>query len=130
MYNTDINILGGIPNYNLIYTALPLLADGKDSLHKSLVKNNDFDFRTEKSRKRFFSLLMSAFLSNNVEVNELSSKLIQHLENDEKSQALVLFWLFSLNNKLFYELNRDLFLKYFYQGRAELPNFFFTDFSL
>ncbi len=121
MYNTDINILGGIPDYSLIYAALPLLVEGKDDLHESLVKNNDFDFRTERSRKRFFTLLKSAFLSENAQVNELSSKLIQHLENDEKSQALVLFWLFSLNNRLFYELNRDVFLKYFFQGRAELP---------
>jgi hypothetical protein len=29
--------------------------------------------------------------------------------------------LFSLNNRLFYELNRDVFLRYFFQGRAELP---------
>ncbi len=121
MYNTDINILGGIPDYNLIYKALPLLAEGKGILHESLVKNNDFDFRTERSRIRFFTLLKSAFISENADVNELSSQLIQHLGNDEKSQALVLFWLFSLNNRLFYELNRDVFLKYFFQGRAELP---------
>ncbi|NJY61428.1 DUF1819 family protein [Salinimicrobium sp. CDJ15-81-2] len=121
MYNTDINILGGIPDYSLIYAALPLLVEGKDDLHESLVKNNEFDFRTERSRIRFFTLLTSAFISDKAEINELSSQLIQHLGNDEKSRALVLFWLFSLNNKLFYELNRDVFLKYFFQGRAELP---------
>lgn len=121
MYNTDINILGGIPDYSLIYTALPLLVEGKDDLYNSLVNNNDFDFRTERSRRRFFTLLKSAFISKNDDINILSANLIRHLENDEKSQVLVLFWLFSLNNRLFYELNRDVFLKYFFQGRAELP---------
>jgi len=121
MYNTDINILGGIPDYSLIYTALPLLVEGKDDLYNSLVNNNEFDFRTERSRKRFFTLLKSAFISKNADVNLLSANLIQYLKNEEKSQALVLFWLFSLNNRLFYELNRDVFLKYFFQGRAELP---------
>jgi hypothetical protein len=121
MYNTDINILGGIPDYGLIYTALPLLVEGEDDLYNSLVNNNEFDFRTEASRKRFFALLKSAFISKNADVNLLSVNLIQHLKNDEKSKAQVLFWLFSLNNRLFYELNRDVFLKYFFQGRAELP---------
>lgn len=121
MYNTDINILGGIPDYSLIYTALPLLVEGKEDLRESLVKNNEFDFRTERSRKRFFTLLKSAFIHEDPEINELASKLIQHLENDEKSRALILFWLFSLNNRLFYELNRDVFLKYFFQGRVEFP---------
>src|SRR5690606_24812728 len=88
---------------------------------ESLVKNNEFDFRTERSRIRFFTLLKSAFISDNAQINELSTQLIQNLGNDEKSRALVLFWLFSLNNRLFYELNRDVFLSYFFQGRAELP---------
>ncbi len=44
-----------------------------------------------------------------------------HLKNDETTQATILFWLFSINNKLFFELNRDVFLKYYFQGRAELP---------
>ena len=44
-----------------------------------------------------------------------------HFKNDENAQAVLLFWLFNMNNKLFFELNRDLFLKYYFQGRAELP---------
>lgn len=121
MYNTDINILGGIPNYDLIYRALPLLIDAKDDLQNTLINNNEFDFRTERSRKRFFTLLKSAFISDNPEINKWSSKLIQNLKDDEKSQALVIFWLFSLNNQLFFDLNRDVYFNYFFQGRTELP---------
>lgn len=121
MYNTDINIIGGIPDYHLIYTALPLLIDNKDELQKVLVTNNEFNFRTERSRKRFLTVINSAFISNNQELNLLAANLIGNLNNNEKTQALILFWLFSINNTLFYELNRDVFLKYYFQGRAELP---------
>ena len=62
-YNTDINIIGSIPDYNLIYRALPLLISDPTELEKILVNDNEFDFRTEKSRKRFLSALKSAFVN-------------------------------------------------------------------
>ena len=120
-YNTDINIIGSIPDYHLIYKALPLLLNDPKELENILVTNNEFDFRTEKSRKRFLSALNSAFVSKNKTTDELASDLMLHFKNDENAQALLLFWLFNTNNKLFFELNRDVFLKYYFQGRAELP---------
>lgn len=120
-YNTDINIIGSMPNYHLIYTALPLLLNNPKELENILVTNNEFDFRTEKSRKRFLSALNSAFVNKNKRINELTAVLMANLKNDETTQATILFWLFSINNKLFFELNRDVFLKYYFQGRAELP---------
>ena len=120
-YNTDINIIGSIPDYHLIYKALPLLLNDPKELENILVTNNEFDFRTEKSRKRFLSALNSAFVSKNKTTDELASDLMLHFKNDEYAQAVLLFWLFNMNNKLFFELNRDLFLKYYFQGRAELP---------
>lgn len=120
-YNTDINIIGSIPDYHLIHKALPLLISDTDNLKKLLVTDNEFGFRTEKSRKRFLSVLNSAFVNQNDEINNLAAAIIEHLKDDEKSQSIVLFWLFSLNNQLFYELNRDVFLKYYFQGRAQLP---------
>lgn len=120
-YNTDINIIGSIPDYHLIYKALPLLINDNDSLQKLLVTDNEFNFRTEKSRKRFLSVLNSAFISQNEEINTLAATIIEYLKNDEKAQSIVLFWLFSINNQLFYELNRDVLLKYYFQGRAQFP---------
>ena len=98
--NSDINIIGSIPDYHLIYMALPLLLTNQVELENILVTNNEFDFRTEKSRKRFLSALNSAFISKNKKINELASYLIAYLKNDETSKALILFWLFSINNKL------------------------------
>ena len=120
-YNTDINIIGSIPDYHLIYKALPMLLNNQSELENMLVSNNEFDFRTEKSRKRFLSALNSALVNENNGINEFVGNLINYFKNDENSQSVLLFWLFSINNKLFYELNRDVFLKYYFQGRAELP---------
>ncbi len=120
-YNSDINPLGSIPDYHLIYRALPLLYGRNNELEKLLVTDNEFNFRTERSRKRFLTVLNSAFIATNDSINQLAATFIDFLENDEQAKALIIFWLFSINNRLFYELNRDLFLKYYYQGRAELP---------
>lgn len=120
-YNTDINIIGSIPDYHLIYKALPLLLNDPKELENILVTNNEFDFRTEKSRKRFLSALNSAFVSRNKTIDALTSALMFHFKKDENEQAILLFWLFSFNNQLFFELNRDVYLKYYFQGRAELP---------
>ena len=44
-YNTDINIIGSIPDYHLIHKALPLLISDTDNLKKLLVTDNEFGFR-------------------------------------------------------------------------------------
>lgn len=122
-YNTDINILGSIPDYHLIYRALPMLYKKDEMLNKILVTDNEFNLRTEKSRKRFLSLLSSAFVNDNNLVNDFIGELLVENKIDDKTKAVLLFWVFNINNKLFCELNNDVFLKYFYQGRAELsPN--------
>ena len=121
-YNTDINIIGSIPDYNLIYRALPLLISDPTELEKILVNDNEFDFRTEKSRKRFLSALKSAFVNTeDIEFNQLISVLMTKFSNDQNSQATILFWVFNIQNQLFSELNSAVFLNYYFQGRTELP---------
>ena len=120
-YNTDINIVGSIPDYHLIYKALPLLIAKDDKLIKLLVKDNEFNLRTEKSRKRFLSVLNSAFINENTTINEFVGEIVGSKDVDDKSKALFIFWVFSINNELFRELNNKLFLKYYYHGRAEFP---------
>ena len=48
-YNTDINIIGSIPDYHLIYKTLPLLLNHPKELENILVTNNEFNFRTKQS---------------------------------------------------------------------------------
>ena len=120
-YNTDINIVGSVHDYHLIYKALPLLISKDDKLIQILVKDNEFNLRTEKSRKRFLSVLNSAFVNEDGAINDFVGEIIGSKNLDEKSKAIFLFWVFSINNELFRELNNLLFLKYYFQGRAEFP---------
>lgn len=120
-YNTDINIIGSIPDYHLIYKILPLLYAKDEQLTQILITDNEFNLRTEKSRKRFLYALNSAFLNKDDKINQFVGKILNEKGVDVKSKAILLFWVFSINNELFRELNNKLFLKYYYQGRAEFP---------
>ena len=60
--NSDINIIGGIPDFGLIEASLKHFTNGKDQLVLSelVVANNAFDFRTESARKRFLAAVRGA----------------------------------------------------------------------
>jgi hypothetical protein len=60
--NSDINIIGGIPDFGLIEASLKHFTNGKDQLVLSelVVTNNAFDFRTESARKRFLAAVRGA----------------------------------------------------------------------
>lgn len=117
-YNTDINIIGSIPDYTIVYKAIELHSKTQDALEDSIIKNNDFDFRTEKSRKRFVSALYSAFINFK---NPLHKELIEKIFTSDVSlstKQLLLFWQFSIINPLFYEINVDVFIKNYFSGRV------------
>lgn len=120
-YNTDINIIGSIPDYAIVYKAIKLHSQTQGALENAIIKNNDFDFRTEKSRKRFVTALYSAFINFK---NPHHKKLIENIFSTELSlttKQLTLFWQFSLANPLFYEINSDVFVKNYFSGRVSFP---------
>ena len=87
LYNTDINIIGSIPDYNIVSKAIALHSQTKDALEDCIIKNNEFDFRTEKSRKRFVAALYSAFINfKNEHHKELIEKILM------SSLFLILNW--------------------------------------
>ncbi len=118
LYNTDINIIGSIPDYSLILKTLKLHSKNSDKIEEMIIKNNEFDFRTEKSRKRFLSGVESAFLNFK---NKEHKKLIKALFNTEltrENENMILFWQFSINNKLFFEITKEVFFKEYYSGKV------------
>lgn len=120
-YNTDINIIGSIPNYDLIYNGIKLHSQMQGALEDAIIKNNEFDFRTEKSRKRFVASLYSAFINfKNPRHKELIEKIFT-LDNSMATKQFVLFWQFSIVNQLFYKINTDVFMKFFFSGRVSFP---------
>ncbi|MDQ7060674.1 MAG: hypothetical protein Q9M43_05885 [Sulfurimonas sp.] len=58
-YNSDVNIIDGIPDYQLIVKAIELYSVGKDAI----IKRNEFDLKTENFRKRFLAAVTSTFLN-------------------------------------------------------------------
>jgi hypothetical protein len=120
-YNSDINIIGGIPDYQLIIKAIELHTSGKEAMEDAVIKHNEFDFKTENARKRFLAAVTSTFLNfQNKEHEALITTLFAHTMSLETKQ-LILFWQFSLSNRLFFEISRDVFVKNYFSGRVSFP---------
>ncbi len=120
-YNSDINVIGGIPDYQLIFKAIELYTSGKDAMNDALIKRNEFGFKTESARGRFMRAITSAFLNfQNREHEALITSLFMHSMSLETKQ-LILFWQFSLSNRLFFEISRDVFVKNYFSGRVSFP---------
>lgn len=120
-YNTDINIIGSIPDYNLIYKAIEKHAIQGGELEKSIITDNEFDFRTEKSRKRFVSALYSAFLTFKTPHHQALLENIFKSDTSLFTKQLVLFWQFSIVNTLFFVINNNVFIKNYFSGRVLFP---------
>ena len=102
-YNSDINVIGSIPDYQLIVKVIELYSQGSNVLKEAVIKRNEFDFKTENSRKRFLAAVESAFLNFQ---NDAHQELIISLFTSSitlSTKQLILFWQFSLSNRLFYE---------------------------
>jgi hypothetical protein len=115
--NSDINILGGLPDWNLIAVFL------SEDIKSIQLKGGIHSFtaiKTDKSVKRFEKAITGTLLQfKNVEVQHLFSSLIKG-ENLSSNTLLFLFWNASANNDLFKYLNETIFFPAFYSGRITL----------
>ena len=117
-YNSDINIIGGIPDYQLIVKAVKLYSFGREAMEDAIIRHNEFDFKTENARKRFLSAVTSSFLNfKNKDHEDLITALFSHTVSLE-TQQLILFWQFAVSNRLFFEISRDVFIKNYFSGRV------------
>ena len=120
--NSDINIIGGIPDFNLIEVALANFAIGKGrlDLKELLVTNNAFDFRTESARKRFLTAVSSSVL---VFSNDNHKTLIENLfsaPGHEHLKRKAIFWQLLAGNELFRMISKNVYAKVYFSGRATL----------
>jgi len=62
--NTDINTIGGIPDFDMIYDVLRMLtADVSASqIQKAVITDNRYGIRTEEARGRFLRAIKSALV--------------------------------------------------------------------
>lgn len=120
--NSDINIIGGIPDFHLIEVALTLFAKGKGQLDlkEQVITNNAFDFRTESTRKRFLEAVTRSIL---VFANETHQQLIESLFAtpglaDLKRKAV--FWQLLFGNDLFRLISINVYARAYFSGRTIL----------
>ena len=115
--NTDINILGGMPDYNLIRIYIAGEAKDKSS---SEVQHQYTTIKTEKAFKRFQKAIDK---SMNYFKTEKLKKMVQTLCNEQEldeTLLLMFFWNMSLNNDLFAYLNEEVYFPALYSGRTTL----------
>lgn len=120
--NSDINIIGSIPDFSLIQAALELFAQGKGQvdLKELVVTNNTFDFRTESARTRFLAAVSGSIL---VFANETHKSLIENLFNTPGQEAIkrkVIFWQLLFGNELFLSISKNVYAKAYFSGRTTL----------
>lgn len=120
--NSDINIIGSIPDFSLIQASLELFAKGKGQidLKELVVTNNTFDFRTESARTRFLTAVNGSIL---VFTNETHKALIENLFNTpghETVKRKVIFWQLLFGNELFLSISKNVYAKAYFSGRTTL----------
>lgn len=113
--NSDINILGGMPDFNLI--RIYIAGEAKDK-STSEIQMQYTSIKTEKAFKRFQKAIDK---SMNCFKTEKLQQMIQSLCNEQdldETMLLMFFWNMSLNNDLFAYLNEHVYFPILYSGRT------------
>lgn len=117
--NSNINILGSLPDWNLIKV---FLSEDMYSIKNKGGIHTYTAIKTDKSVKRFERAIKDTFLSfENANVASLFHSVIRKnsISND---MLLLLFWNASTNNDLLHYLNKNVFFPAFYSGRVSIKN--------
>lgn len=118
VYDTAINVIGGLRDITVIFKAIDSHFSQSDSLKELVNQRNEFNLRTEKSRTRIEREVRKAFLQFK---NEDHQDLIQGIFSERvplQDKELVLVWQLALNNRLFREITSRVFVKIYYSGRT------------
>lgn len=120
VYDTAINVIGGLRDCSVIFKAIHSHFSQSDSLTELLNQRNEFNLRTVKSRTRIEREVRKEFLQFK---NEDHQELIRGIFSEwvpQQDKELVVVWQFALNNGLFREITSRVFVKTYYSGRANI----------
>lgn len=115
--NSDLNILGGLPDWNLINI---FLKESIGLLRKGGGVNTYTAIKTDKSVKRFEKAISATLIKFcNAEVEALVRNTLtgEKISNDS---LLLIFWNASYNNELLNYLNTEIYFLAFYSGRISI----------
>jgi hypothetical protein len=115
--STDINILGGLPDFNLIKV---FMRGSVYSLNEGGGHHSYTAIKTEKSVKRFEHAIRRFFLTfKNKDSGQLITSVLT-AESISSNSLLLLFWNASVNDDLMNYLNEKVYLPDFYSGRITI----------
>ena len=114
-YDSGVNIMGSVPDYNVM---LDFISDTYGMTEGS---TGAFEFRTEKSLRRFIAAIESCILKFNNETHK--SMFFDALANKDFSiqeRLVILFWQLTYSNRLFSRITAEVFMKAVYSGRITI----------
>jgi len=117
LINTDINILGGLPDFNLVNHFLFTNQSNSETNEDHYIFTA---IKTDKAVKRFGRAINSSFLKfKNQDIENLIRSMLREelISNDS---LLLLFWNASFNNDLLGYLNDQVYFISFYSGRIAI----------
>jgi hypothetical protein len=115
--NSDINIIGGLPDFSLILHYM------NEDIHVGKIKDGHQAYtsiKTSESVTRFKTSIRGSLLSYKNKSVKLLVETILKVEGIASNSLLLLFWNFSHNNDLLQYLNDKVFFPALYSGRLVL----------
>jgi hypothetical protein len=113
--NTDINILGSLPDWNLIIYYYEKKYESRSGKEETSIK-------TKKSIRRFKRAIEGTFISFKSEKFKILFDSLIRNEGISKDFLYLLFWNASLNNELLHAINMNVYYEAFYSGRVVVRN--------
>ena len=114
-YDSGVNVLGSIPDYNAM---LDFISDTYGVTEASI---GTFEFRTEKSLKRFVAAIEACILNfNNEEHRHFFFKALANTDYSIQERLIILFWQLTYSNLLFSRITSEVFMKAMYAGRITI----------
>jgi len=117
--NSDINILGGLTDWDLIKV---FLTEDNNSINEKGGVHTFTAIKTDKSVKRFEKAIRTTLLSNKKSDLEIIIRQAIQKNGANKDTLLLLFWNASSNNELLFHLNDNVFFPAFYSGRVSIKS--------
>ena len=115
MYDSGVNVLGSIPDYNAM---LDFISDTYGMTEGSV---GTFEFRTEKSLKRFVAAIEACVLNFRDDSHrQLFLESLSKSEYTLQERLIILFWQLTYSNRLFSRITSEVFMKALYAGRITI----------
>jgi len=117
--NSDINVLGSLPDWSLIKV---FLSEDMFSIQEKGGIHQYTSIKTDKSVKRFEKAIKTTLIHNERPELETIVRQAINLNTTSSDTLLLLFWNASANNELFNYLNEKVYFPAFYSGRMSIKN--------